>query len=93
MPRYSQAPLCAGDHDRVAITFDGLNLWTYEGAARGNGSGSGSSGDANSGSTVDAAMTLVDMMRFSIESTDFTLSLLAGKGFIRLPLMSKIPRN
>lgn len=73
MPRYSQAGLCAGNHDGAAITFDALEFLTYEGAARGNGNGLRSNG-GNGEPTGDAAMTFVDMMRFSIESTDFDLA-------------------
>lgn len=68
MPRYSQAALCAGDHDGAESTFAELGLQICEGAARGNGSGSVSNGD-ESGSTVDAAMALVDMMRSQSRAT------------------------
>jgi hypothetical protein len=73
MPRYSQAALCAGNHDGAAITFDALELLTYEGAARGNGRGLRLKGN-NGESTGDAAMVFVDMMRFSIESNDLGLA-------------------
>jgi hypothetical protein len=74
MPRYSQASLCAVDHDGAAITPFALDLRRSEGAARGDGSGSRFHGD-DTGLTLDTAMTLINMMRFSIESNDFYFGL------------------